>query len=535
MARLLQHWVTEQARRRPAAVAVVLEEERLTYGEIEARSTCLARLLRAAGCERGDRVCLLLPKSPGAIVAIVGTLKADCIYVPIDIASPPPRVARMLAACEPRCVLAARASLPLLERLQRGYGLPAMPVGWMEAEHGAPDRLDVAFTAGDLGGCAGAPSPCRNTPQDPAYILFTSGSTGQPKGVVITHANVMAFVDWATRYFDIRPGDRLSGHPPLHFDLSVFDMFGAFAAGAELHLVPESLKLEAAKLAGFIRASGLTQWFSVPSVLAYLAHFDVVRPHDFPALKRLLWCGDVLPTPVLRYWMARLPHVAFTNLYGPTEATIASSYYTVPACPDDDAAAIPIGTACDGEELLVLDEQLRPVPPGTVGHLYISGVGLSPGYWRDAAKTRAAFLPHPASGDPADRLYMTGDLARVGADGLIHFVGRADSQIKSRGYRIELGEIEAALHTVHGLRDGAVVAVSTAGFEGAAICCAYVPAPGAAVTPARLRRELAKLLPSYMLPSQWRAFERLPVNANGKVDRATLRELFRTHETAAPR
>jgi amino acid adenylation domain-containing protein len=532
MAGLLQHWVAEQAQRRPAATAVVLGSERLTYGELEAQSTRLARLLGAVGCERGDRVCLLLPKSPSAIVAIVGALKADCIYVPIDLTSPAPRVARMLASCEPRCLLIAGAAMPLLEKLQQEDGWPdAISVGWMEAGHSPPDHLTIAFTSRDLASGPSAPWPSRNTPQDPAYILFTSGSTGQPKGVVITHGNVMAFVGWALKYFDLRPTDRLSGHPPLHFDLSVFDIFGALAAGAELHLVPESLKLEAAKLAAFIRASALTQWFSVPSVLVYMAHFDAVRPHDFPALKRLLWCGDVLPTPVLRYWMERLPHVAFTNLYGPTEATIASSYYTVPACPDD-AAAIPIGTACDGEELLVLDEQLRPVPPGTVGHLYIRGVGLSPGYWRDAAKTRAAFLAHPDSGDPADRLYKTGDLARVGADGLIYFVGRADSQIKSRGYRIELGEIETALHTVKTLRDGAVVAVSTAGFEGAAICCAYVPVPGAAVTPASLRRELAKLLPAYMLPSRWRAFERLPVNANGKVDRAALKELFRTHETA---
>src|SRR3989449_823116 len=257
-------------------------------------------------------------------------------------------------------------------------------------------------------------------------------------------------------------------------------------------LVPPGLSWLPNGLAEFIRASELTQWFSVPSLLSYMAKFDVVEFNDFPTLRRLLWCGEVFPTPALRYWMARLPNVTFTNLYGPTEATIASSYYTVPRCPEDDRAAIPIGTPCEGEELLVLDEALRRVSPGEVGELYIRGVGLSPGYWRDPEKTRAVFLRNPFSSDPADRIYRTGDLARIGDDALVYFLGRADSQIKSRGYRIELGEIEAALNAVSCLQECAVVAIPTDGFEGTAICCAYVPRPGVPVTPAELRRDLVQ-------------------------------------------
>jgi acyl-coenzyme A synthetase/AMP-(fatty) acid ligase len=218
--------------------------------------------------------------------------------------------------------------------------------------------------------------------------------------------------------------------------------------------------------------------------------------------------------------------VRFTNLYGPTEATIASSYYTVPRCPEREDAPIPIGTPCAGEELLVLDEEFRPVRPGEIGDLYIRGVGLSPGYWGDPERTREAFLPWPRgarAGGP-DRIYRTGDLALVGADGNLYFVGRADSQIKSRGYRIELGEIEAALHSLGVLRDCAVVAVRTEGFEGNAICCAYV-APGE-VTPTVLRTRLSKRLPGYMLPSRWLALPALPTNANGKIDRPALRAHF---------
>ena len=213
--------------------------------------------------------------------------------------------------------------------------------------------------------------------------------------MVITHSNVIAFVTWALKHFGIDHTDRFSGHTPFHFDLSTFDIFGTFAAGAELHLVPPGVAQVPPKLVEFIRNSQLTQWFSVPSVLNYIAKFNALRQGDFPSLRRVLWCGEVLPTPALTYWMKHLPHVRFTNLYGPTEATIASSYYDVPACPQNPQEQIPIGRACGGEELLVLDDDLDPVLPDHIGHLYIGGVGLSPGYWRDEEKTARAFIPDP--------------------------------------------------------------------------------------------------------------------------------------------
>lgn len=523
MPRLLHSWVTAQARRRPDATAVALRGARLSYGELDARSTELAHRLRHGGCRTGDRVAILAPRSPEAIVAVVATLKAGSIYVPIDVGCPAPRVAAMLASVEPRCLLAVPGAAPLLADLvTRVQGLGDVPVGWL----GPSDAPAGRFTSLDAPATPGGALESDLEPGDAAYIMFTSGSTGVPKGVVVTHASVACFVEWAVRYFALGADDRVSGHSPLHFDLSVFDMFGAFAAGAELHLVPAELALLPHRLAGWIREAALTQWFSVPSVLSYLAQFDALRADDFPALRRVLWCGDVLPTPVLRYWMRRVPHARFTNLYGPTEATIASSYYTVPACPVDDAAGIPIGTACDGEELLVLDADLQAAAPGTIGDLYIRGVGLSPGYWKDPERTAAVFVYPPGRSDTASRMYRTGDLARIGDDGLVFFVGRADSQVKSRGHRVELGEVEAALHALPGLRDGAVVGVPAGGFEGVAICCAYVAGPEDDPGPATHRRRLAARLPAYMLPSRWLRLDRLPVNANGKVDRARLQELF---------
>lgn len=524
---LLQQLVTRQAEQRPEQTALVYKQERLSYGALEAASNQLARLLKEAGCARGDRVAFLMPKTPAAIITILGILKADCVYVPLDPASPAPRLEKIVAACAPRFILAEGAVTSLLDELMTDAARrTSTAVGWMGQGSAEGHNFQARFSRADLAGYSAAPLAYQNTSRDAAHILFTSGSTGTPKGVVITQANVLHFIHWAVKYFDTKPGDKISSHPPLHFDLSTYDIYGTLASGAELHIVPTELNLLPHKLAAFIRESELTQWFSVPSVLNFTAKAEVVKQDDFPTLKRLLWCGEVFPTPPLMYWMQRLPHVQFTNLYGPTEATIASSYYTVPQCPADARTPIPIGVPCAGEELLVLDEQLRSLPPGEIGDLYIAGVGLSPGYWQDTEKTQAVFLPRPGSDDPQARIYKTGDLAKWGDDGLVYYLGRADSQIKSRGYRIELGEIETALEALHLTTECAIVAIQTEGFEGVTICGAYVPSHNADASPVKLRTALGQALPSYMLPTRWRQYERLPKNANGKIDRKTLREQF---------
>jgi len=531
MSGMLQAGVARNAAARPDAIAVVSGGKRISYGELERRSNQLAHLLRAAGCGRGDRVCFLAPKSIEAITALIAILKADCAYVPLDPGSPAPRLARMLDSCEPRCILATGTTADLLAECLALSDLGAsQSVGWLAGSDPLPTVGRLAFTPNDLLTAGDDPVESQSSDDDPAYMLFTSGSTGAPKGVPITHSNAVHFVDWAVDYFGITKEDRLSGHPPLHFDLSVLDLFCTFSSGAELHLVSPALNIHAHKLAAFIRDAELTQWFSVPSVLSYLAKFEAVRENDFPSLERVIWCGEVLPTPTLIHWMERLPHVRFTNLYGPTETTVASSYYTLPSCPENPRDPIPIGVACKGEELLVLDPDLAPLPPGVEGDLYIAGVGMSTGYWRDAQRTAEAFVPDPRGG--GGRIYRTGDRATLGSDGLVYFHGRIDAQIKSRGYRIELGEIESALHTMPELREAAVVAVESEGFEGWTICCAYVPASDAHAEPTGHRARLATMLPTYMLPTRWEAYELLPKNANGKVDRPRLRERF--SETQRP-
>jgi amino acid adenylation domain-containing protein len=522
----LSDYVTTQAQRRPDATAIDANGSRLSYGELDARSNQIARQLRDAGCRPGDRVCLLSPKTAAAIAAIVGIYKAGCIYVPLDPASPASRLYKIASASEPAALLLTPQAARLADEIL-GIDDNVRPVVGSLDDAVAGVHVRSRFTWADVGRQPSSPVEAGCTDADAAHILFTSGSTGHPKGVLITHASVARFIEWANAYFDVQSDDRVSGHSPLAFDLSVYDIFGTFAAGAALYPVPPELNVFPNKLAQFIRERELTQWFSAPSVLSYMTQFDVVGFGDFPALRRVIWCGEVFGTAPLRYWMTRIPHATFTNLYGPTEATIASSYFRVERCPAEGAPPAPIGRACPGEELLILDESLNEVADGELGEICIAGVGVSPGYWGAPDLTAAAFLEWVDPSGAVRRIYRTGDLGRrSAADGLIHFAGRRDSQVKSRGHRIELGEIESALQLLPVLRESAVVAVTTEDFGGTVVCCAYVPRSGIAVTPAQLRRELAALVPAYMLPSQWKAFDRLPLNGNGKTDRNVLKRSF---------
>lgn len=520
----LEALVSAQAERTPDKTAIVCDDRVISYGELEEQSNRLASMLLDVGVTQGDRLCMLLPKSVDAILCMLASLKVGGIYVPVDLASPASRSQKILDACEPSVLFVSSESTDVLNSLRNTSAQSARAVS-VSSSPESSGEFAVTHSFADLNDFPCNRRDLASDDTDPAHILFTSGSTGTPKGVIITHRNVTTFLDWVTNYFNYSSEDKMSGHPPLHFDLSTMDVFGSLSMGATLYPVPARLQLMAPALAKWMSEMELTQWFSVPSILTYMAKFDALRGMELPKLKRLIWCGEVLPTPTLIYWMERLPHVEFTNLYGPTEATIASSYYTLDGCPSDETQDIPIGTPCAGEQLLVLDDELEPAETGEIGDVYISGAGLSPGYWQDPKKTEAAFFER-SRGETVERIYRTGDLGWRDDSGLIHYTGRADSQIKSRGYRIELGEIETSLHSLDYLADAAVVGVDAGGFEGKAICCAYASRELPPDANATVRADLSKLVPNYMLPAKWLRMESLPKNANGKIDRPRLRELF---------
>lgn len=358
---LLHAEITAQATLRPDAPAIVSPAEQVSYGELEDASNRLARLLRAAGCRRGDRVCVLMPKGAAAVIGILGVLKADAIWVPIDPCSSAARIRGILASCESKWILASDVHVTVLDQLFDDAEFAATHLlGWLSRAKVEELGFRPAFSWTDLDAYSCAPMHCVSGADSATHILLTGGVTGVPNRFVITHRNVLAFVRWARRYFGMSPDDRVSWHSPLHVNLATFDIFGTLGAGATLYPVPSQLGLLPHRLAEFIRVTELTQWCSVPGVLSYLANFDAVYYGDFPSVRRILWSGDVLPTSTLIHWMKRIPHATFTTLYGPAEGAIVRSYFTVPACPGDQEAAIPIGRACPGVGLALGESEPAP-------------------------------------------------------------------------------------------------------------------------------------------------------------------------------
>lgn len=533
MSTLLQDAVRSQADSRPDTPAVEEVVGSLTYRELEIRSNQLARLLREAGCRRGDRVCVLSPRTAGAVVAILAILKADAIYVPLDAASPPARLAKVVLACDPRYLLTSASAASLVDGLFRlGAVDAATVVGAIEPAQISGGFFTTRFSLSDLGGMPARAPACRNRATNPAQILFTTGSSGRPQGVVMTHDGLWRFILWANARFDVRPGERHSCHHPLVGELSSYAVWGTLAAGATLCPIATEVRLLPSQLIRHIGLLGVTRWLTTSLALSAMSQLDVV-PHDrFDRFRDLIWHGEPPPIPVLRYWMTRLPHVRFTGLYGAPETTVAASAYTVGRCPDDDGARLPVGDARPGEAIQILDDQLEPVGANRIGDVFVSGVGLSPGYWRDPDASDAAFVRDPRESEPAGRMFSTGDRGWMDEDGQIYVNAAGDSRACRRGHRIELREVDEALRGLGLLVDVAVVALETGGAEGSTLCCAYVPNETNRVLPVDLRGRLYALLPAYMIPSRWRAFGDLPRRSDGTVDRDLIRQIFT--ETLAP-
>jgi len=328
---LLQHWLTHQANMRPDSAFIVTDERKWTYGQIEAKSNQLAWLLKDRGCRPGDRIGIHMSGSAEALITIFGILKSDCIYVPLDPDGPADRSNKMIRKAGVTWIIAGGSENRKVAHLLSGNGITSLlRVGWINFSdlqrnvNTCPVKPD--FTLEDLRQFDDYPPVYKNRPDDPAHIQFSSGSIREPSGVVNTHCKDIQLVKWAVTHFGITSSDRLSGHPPLHFNMSGMDIFSTVATGAELHPVPAKINILPNNISEFIRERSLTQWVSVPSILTHIATMDAVKPDDFSSLKRLMWRGETMPANTLTYLMKRLPHVTFTNLYRPTETPLSSGY-----------------------------------------------------------------------------------------------------------------------------------------------------------------------------------------------------------------
>jgi len=516
VAYLLQQLLTESVQRHPDKPAVRARGRSVTYGELDVRSSQLARLLRERGVAPGDRVGLFFPKSIESAIAMLGVLKAGAIYVPLDPHAPVRRVAAIAEDCGVRGLITTPerlAALPL-----RDLACAVLVSGEAPATGDVRAIPQIPWSALETLPATAPPESAIES--DLAYILYTSGSTGTPKGVMLTHRNALTFVDWCAAAFRIGPDDRLSNHAPLHFDLSVFDVYNTLAAGATVSLIHEEITVFPQRLAALLEDHGITVWYSVPSALVYLLLHGDLAARDLDHLRLILFAGEVFPMKYLRQLADLLPRAELYNLYGPTETNVCT-YHRVDRFRLAGQERLPIGRACANTETVVLDEQGNLVPTGGTGELYVRGPSVTPGYWGDADKSRRALVDDPRPPHRGEKLYRTGDLVTFDAHGEYLFLGRRDNQVKSRGYRIELGDIEAALYSHPGVVEAAVVAVPDEDI-GSRLRAYVALRVGESVSPTALQAHCAARVPRYMVPEHIEVRGELPRTSTGKTDRTRL-------------
>lgn len=516
----------DAASRHAQRTALVVGDERISYADLAERAGRIAARLSEAPRATPRLGAVFGSRSAPTYEGVLGTLLSGAGYVPLNPKFPDERNAFMLAVSaastlvvDAECVhrlepVLARVTKPLLIVIPH-----AVDVAELAARH-APHTV---LGAKDLE----AATPVTSAPSVDldaiAYLLFTSGSTGSPKGVMVSHANILHHLGVVWDRYGFGENDRCSQMFDLTFDLSVFDMFTSWCSGASLHVVPEKAQLAPDR---FIRERELTVWFSVPSVAMMMRSFGLLKAGALPSLRLSLFCGERLPAAIAEAWHAAAPQARLDNIYGPTEVTVGCTAYTwnpesSPAeCRD---GGVPIGVPFPGMAAAVLDEKLELVRYGEIGELCMRGPQVTPGYWLDSAKTNERYVSVPWESGPENRWYRTGDLAFLREDGNLIHCGRLDEQIKLHGHRIELTEIEHVLRDVAQTDFAAVIAHprDENGPRGLVACVARTE-----LSQADILREAKKRLPAYMVPQRVAFMADFPLNANGKIDKKRLAEML---------
>ncbi len=515
---LLHHLMEASAARTPEKTAVVWKGDSFTYEELERKSTRLANVLREESVQPGDRVGIYLTKSLWPILSIHAVLKTGAAYVPVDPNSPTERVNGIIRAAGMRCLITDASRL---NRIATVDGLQTiLHIDDLQAPVRNAARVLDAREAIDAASDRPKGSPRVWT--ELAYILFTSGSTGVPKGVMISHLNALNFVNWACDAFDVSHEDVLSNHAPYHFDLSILDVFAAMKCGATVAVVPSELSTFPYRLSEWIHGEGITVWYSVPSILAQLAVQGGMERFSFEHLRTVLFAGEVFPIKYLHQLSDALPNTKLYNLYGPTETNVIT-YYEVTKRDRARSEPLPIGQVCDSMDVFLVDEGGNVVTePHVEGEIWACGPNVAHGYWADASGTERGFVNDFRQLHFRERAYRTGDIAKLDETGNLILLGRGDDMIKSRGYRIELGEIESVLYRHPMVEEAAVVGVPDIDL-GHRIRAFVVIRNGAELTEEQIRVYSAKFLPKYMLPEIVTFQASLPKTSTGKVDKTALK------------
>ncbi|HEU5180260.1 MAG TPA: amino acid adenylation domain-containing protein [Candidatus Polarisedimenticolia bacterium] len=493
----------------PEAPALVQAGKVTSLGELNRAANRMAHRLAALGIGPGDMVPICVRRSPGQVAALLAVLKSGAAYVPLDPALPAERLASMLSDVRPRVVLIEHALASLL------------------ADAAVP-RIEIE-EAWEASACPQDENPAsRATPADLAYVMFTSGSTGVPKGVLVPHRAIVNRLQWAQERFPIRPGERVLTLASYTFDIAVWELLGPLLSGATVVMPREEDAKDPAALARLVRDERVAVAHFVPSMLRVFLEDPAAA--QCGALRAVFCGGEGMDRDLHDRFFEKLPARLLAHFYGPTEAAISCLAWE--CAPDLAPGPVPLGRPIANAHIYLLDSCFQPVPEGVPGEIFIGGIPLAHGYLERPDLTAERFVPDPLSGAPGARLYRTGDLARFRQDGTLEFLGRTDHQLKVRGHRIEPGEIETALERLPGIQRAVAVARSDGASQR---LVAYLETAGAeAPSEADLRVALRRSLPEYMVPAAFVALDRLPLGPNGKIDRAALPEPGTTIRSEAP-
>jgi len=508
----------------PTRVALAAGEDVSTYEQLLAKATRVASVVDANS--GGARLCGLLgAATSAAFEGILGILLTGRGYVPLNPAFPSSRTSYMLDSSGVTTIVVDRNGRSKLAEVLETAESP-LSVVFPDTRPGEVDEWRTNQPKHRFVDPATAPMDQpherrRAAPDDIAYLMFTSGSTGKPKGVMVSHANITSYLGAMKERYQFVPEDRFSQMFDLTFDLSLYDMFVCWGAGASLHIVPIKDRMAPA---AFIRRQELTAWFSVPAVAGFMHQLKMLKPGAFPTLRVSAFCGEPLPAALADAWQQAAPESHVDNLYGPTELTVACTGYRWDPTSSHHASEngiVPIGKPYPGLEAALVDDRLQPVPAGEAGELCVRGPQTCLGYWKNEKLTGERFVAMPWMKGDDNRWYRTGDLVRLNRAGDFIFVGRVDNQVKILGYRVELGEIEAKLREHGGTQFAIAIPwpLNESGASGVVACLAGSNVPDATIISA-----CQKDLPDYMVPKRIFRFDQLPLNANGKIDRNQLKE-----------
>lgn len=505
---LIHSPVTHYARTTPDHAAFSFQGSKLSYAELDAASDRLANALIANGLEPGGRVGIYMHKALELGVAIYGALKAGGIFVPLDPFMPTERLQFILNDCDVRHVVSANAMAPGLATLSGKftgwiYGVDtevgSQTLSWKQIDERPDEPPDVWIVDQDL-----------------AYIMYTSGSTGQPKGMMHSHHGSISYARWGAQHVGLTASDRVASHAPLHFDLSIFDFFSTSQSGATVVLVPEPVTKFAASWTEYIEQERISVVFTVPFTLIEMLQRGVMEQRDLSSLRWVLFGGEPFPPKHLRTLMEALPDARFTNVYGPAEAP-SCTCYDLPPFPEPFDEPVPIGTVSVNSADLIVDEADRECGIGEAGELCIRSSTLTKGYWNRPDLNERVYLYRESFGPFPDVYFRTGDLVVRHDDGLLRFLGRKDRMVKTRGHRVELDEVEAAL-AVHAEVSEAAAFVVPDDIGSKAILAAVVLRDAATLKVATLLQHARTKLPGYAVPQQLFIVAEFPRTSSGKID-----------------